>query len=262
MTRSTVPIWGRRIFAVALISDLSVSAGTFSLDRSVLPGGGGSSSSARFSVDGSIGQPVAVSAESKGTSLPLAERAGFWSQVVRWINVAPAAQEDSIERRPCDSTHVLIQTLLSNDTATDFELLALNSFSSTTTAGGSVFRDGPWLVYQPPSVAPDPTEDSFTYTVRDALGTIATGTVRIRLAAVPAGGAPNATGLDHIAGPPAMVLVHFLAIAGRHYQVETANDPGGPWINSGTLTAGPEGSATYSEPDTGGSRFFRIREIP
>jgi Bacterial Ig domain len=199
---------------------------------------------------------------SANASLTLAERAGFWSQGVRWLSVAPVALPDVMERRVGQAAHVLIRSLLANDTATDLELLGFVSFSSTTTAGGTVLRDGPWLIYLPPTSGSDPAQDSFTYTARDALGTQVTGTVRIQIAGLPAGGAPNAIGVDHLAGPPALVQVHFLGIAGRAYQVETANDAAGPWVNSGTLTAAADGSMTYSEGDTGGSRFFRIRETP
>ncbi len=262
MRRVAMPSCGCLLRIAALVSGVSVSAGSLSLDRFVIPGGGGTSSSARFSVDGSAGQPVAASDASVSSSLTLAERAGFWSQGVRWISVAPTAQSDAMERRAGQAGHVLIRSLLANDTATDLESLGFVSFSNTTTGGGTVLRDGPWLIYLPPTSGADPAQDSFTYTARDALGTLVTGTVRIQIAGRPAGGAPNAIGVDHLAGPPALVQVHFLGIAGRIYQVETANEANGPWVNSGTLTAAADGSMTYSEPDTGGSRFFRIRETP
>jgi hypothetical protein len=240
----------------------TAAGGTLSLVNSVLPGGGGSSAGSAFVLDGSIGQPVATTTASEGTPGGIAGRAGFWSQVVRWINVAPVAQGDAIDRRSGQSTHVLIRTLLGNDSATDLEVLRFVSFSSASAAGGTIFRDGPWLVYQPPATGGDPADDSFTYTIRDALGTMATGTVRIRISSAPAGGPPNALGVDHLTGPPATVRVHFLGIAGRKYVVETANDAAGPWSNAGELTASADGSMTYSEADAGGSRFFRIRETP
>jgi hypothetical protein len=232
------------------------------LDRFVIPGGGGTSRSARFSLDGSVGQPVANSVASSGNLITTAERAGFWSQVVRWISVVPVALPDVIERRAGQSTHVLIRSLLANDTATDLEVLGFSSFSGITSAGGTVIRDGPWLIYQPPNSGTDPAEDSFTYTARDALGSPTTGTVRIQIAGIPGGGAPNALGVDRLAGPPPVILVHFLGIAGRSYQVETSDGANGPWTNSGLLSAAANGTMVYSEADTGGSRFYRIRETP
>ena len=254
--------WMRWFTATVLVSSLSLCAGSLSLDTSVIPGGGGSSTSSRFVLDGSLGQPVAASDASAGNTLQTAERAGFWSQMVRWISVAPVAQQDFIERRADQSTHVLIRTLMANDSATDLEILRFVAFNSTTSAGGSVYRDGPWLIYQPPVAGGDPALDSFTYSIRDALGTEATGTVHIQIAGTPAGGAPNAVGVDHLAGPPAVVHVHFLGIAGRSYRIETADAATGPWTNAGTLTAAADGSMLYTEADAAGPRFFRIRETP
>ena len=125
-----------------------------------------------------------------------------------------------------------------------------------------MYRDGPWLIYQPPVAGGDPTQDSFTYSIRDALGTVATGTVHIQIVGAPAGGAPNAVGVDHLAGPPALVHVHFLGIAGRSYRIETADAANGPWTDAGTLTAAADGSMLYTEADAAGPRFFRIRETP
>ena len=247
---------------MAVASGVAADAGSLSLDRFVIPSGGGTSRSARFHLDGSAGQPVAESVPSTDSSFAIAERAGFWSQTVRWINATPVAQLDVIERRPGQSSHVLISSLLANDTATDMELLAFVSFSGTTAAGGSIYRDGPWLIYQPPTSGADPVEDSFTYTARDALGALAIGTVRIQIADIPDGGAPNAVSVERLDGPPPLILVHFLGIAGRSYQVETSDAVDGPWTSSVALTAASDGSMVYSETETSGSRFFRIRETP
>ncbi len=256
------PAWRFTLLGAAAVSGLLLSARPLSLERFVLPGGGGSSSSSRFSVDGSIGQPVAASEVSIGSSLPIAERPGFWPQILRWISVSPVTQADLIERRPGQSGHVLIRTLLANDTGTDLESLGFASFGSTTSAGGTVYRDGPWLVYQPPDSGTDPEEDSFTYTARDAVGTVVAGTVRIRFAGPPAGGPPNAVGVDRISGTPARIFVRFLGIAGRTYGLETAESIDGPWLASGSLTAAADGSMVHSEDETVGPRYFRIRENP
>ncbi|MEN9675625.1 MAG: hypothetical protein RIS76_1521, partial [Verrucomicrobiota bacterium] len=62
-------------------------AGTLSLDRGVISAGGGVSMATGYGLAGTIGQPVAHSAPaSVGT---LASRAGFWSQVVDWVNTVP-----------------------------------------------------------------------------------------------------------------------------------------------------------------------------
>ena len=59
-------------------------AGTLSLDRGVISAGGGESLVTGYGLSGTIGQPVAHSASTSAG--PLVARAGFWTQVLRWVN--------------------------------------------------------------------------------------------------------------------------------------------------------------------------------
>jgi hypothetical protein len=212
----------------------------------------------RFQLTGSIGQPVAESASSVAGLEAL--RTGYWSQVLRWLNATPVAREDIVERRAGDAAHVLIGTLIGNDFDADFDLIRFIGADPSSVGGGSVFRDGPWLIYEPSSAALNLTEDTFGYTISDGAGGVTTGIVRVRLAGVPAGGAPNALQVELLGGPAPSVRVHFRGLPGRTYEVQTAADPAGPWTSPASLPAGADGSILFTEPSAPGPRFYRIVE--
>ena len=228
------------------------------LENSVLSGGGGSSRAGRFQLDGSIGQPFA---ETEGAGAEQGGlRSGFWSQVVRWLNVVPVAHEDVIEHSPNLGAQVLIRTLLENDTGADRELLQFISVDLLSDAGGTVFRDGPWIFYRPPPDAIAGAEDAFVYSVRDALGAVVTGIVRIRIAESSTGGPRQAMLIERLNGPEGLVKVRFHGVALRLYEVQMAAEPIGPWVTAALLTAVADGTVMFTETPASGSRFFRVIE--
>jgi hypothetical protein len=231
-------------------------AGPLSFDRGVLSAGGGAAVTPRFSVTGSLGQPVAHS--ESATAGAFAGRAGFWSQTLRWLNAAPAAGSDSVERRAGQGAHVLAAGLLGNDTDGDWDGLQVASVATASANGGVVLRDGPWIVYQPPAGG-GPTTDSFTYQVADGLGGLSEGTVFVQVAGPP-GTAAGPLAIRALGGSPAQVEVRFQGIAGRSYRVETAPAVNGPWTAAGTVAAGTDGRVLFVEPVTAEPRFFRLLE--
>lgn len=241
---------------LAVLPAATLVAGPLRLDRGVLTAGGGAASSSRFSVNGSLGQPVAHSAAA--TADPFAGRAGFWSQTLRWLNAVPAAGSDSVERRAGQGAHVLAASLLGNDTDGDWDGLQVASVATASANGGAVRRDGPWIVYQPPAGG-GPTTDSFTYQVADGLGGISEGTVFVQVAGAP-GTAAGPLAIRTLGGSPAQVEVRFQGIAGRSYRVETAPAVNGPWTAAGTVVAGTDGRVLFVEPVTVDPRFFRLLE--
>ena len=93
-------------------------AGTLSLDRGVVSAGGGESLATGYGLAGTIGQPVAHSPSTSAG--PLAARAGFWTQVLRWVNAVPVASEDQVIRLATSTTaKIQISTLLGNDSDAD-----------------------------------------------------------------------------------------------------------------------------------------------
>lgn len=232
-------------------------AGPLQLDRGLVSGGGGAATTARFSVIGSIGQPVANS--SAATASPLAGRAGFWSQVVRWVNVPPTPVADTVERRPGQGAHVLATQLVANDGDGDWDPLQFVSVEAVSANGGTVVLDGPWVVYLPPGGGDPLASDSFAYHVTDGVGAPVAGTVTVLIAAPP-GTTASPLEIRALAGAPAQVEVRFQGIAGRAYRIETAPAVNGPWTGAGNLVAGATGVLTFTEPVAVEPRFFRILE--
>ncbi|MBN9689370.1 MAG: hypothetical protein J0M24_03950 [Verrucomicrobia bacterium] len=228
------------------------------LNNHVISGGGGSGRTSRFVLDGTIGQAAAESAAVEGGDASL--RSGYWPQVVRWLNSAPIAREDVLERRAGQGVHVLASVLLQNDSATDLEPLRWVQVEVTSAGGGTVFREGPFLIYEPLASAPPEAEDSFEYVVSDALGVTARGTVRIRLAGSAPGGPPNALEVETVAGGTPTVRVRFHGVAGRTYEVQFATEVSGQWTSLGRLAAGTDGNLFWEEPLSTGPRFYRIVE--
>jgi hypothetical protein len=230
--------------------------GALDLDRGVLSAGGGAAASSRFAVIGTIGQPVAHTAPA--TVGTLAARAGFWSQALRWLNAPPVAANDTVARRAGQGAHVLASQLLANDADGDLDTLQLLSVAATSAGGGTVLRDGPWVIYLPP-ISGGPPTDSFTYQVSDGSGGTAAGTVIVQVA-LPPDTSAGPLAIRSLAGPPVQVEVRFQGIAGRSYRVQTASAVTGPWADSGTIAADGVGVLVFLETLQPDPRFFRILE--
>ncbi|MBL9126317.1 MAG: cadherin-like domain-containing protein [Verrucomicrobiales bacterium] len=243
--------------AVALAS-IPGFAQSLAVQPYLVPGGGGQSSGSRFSVSGSIGMSIAASAPRTGDSY--GGRAGFWSQILRWVNAPPRATNDAVARRPGEGAHVLIRQLLRNDADPDFDKLALVDFDATSQRGGSIFRDGPWLVYQPPAGAAPGDTDSFGYRISDGEASPVSGTILVGPFIPSNSGPPNALSIVVEPGPPRLVRLRFQGIAGRTYLVQTSEDPAGPWSTVATLPAGVGGAVVHSETPRTDPRFYRLAE--
>lgn len=244
------------LFAALVAMSVPRLLGDLVLDRSVLGAGGGAMASDRFAVVGTVGQSVASAAvSSTGT---WAERTGFWAQTLRWLNAPPTAAADATERRAGQGTHLLAKELLVNDSDGDWDSLQVLAVAPTSTAGGTVLREGPWVIYEPPAGG-GPSTDSFTYQVTDGQGGITVGTVFVHVALPPVVGAASLA-VRTLAGPPAQVEVRFQGIPGRTYRVETAGAVIGPWSSLGSRSAGSTGVILFLEAPQPGPRFYRIVE--
>jgi hypothetical protein len=240
------------------LTGLTSLAQTLSVTPHVLPSGGGLATSQRFSIHGSIAQPIA------SNDLHLEDvfdyRAGFWAAVLRWKNTAPSATPDLVSRRPGEGAHVLIRQLLANDLDPDFDTLSLTGFDTTSTLGGTVYRDGPWLIYEPPTGSGPSAEDTFSYRFTDGTATPITGTVRLGPFIPSTSGPPNALAIVLDPGPPAVVRLRFQGIARRTYLVQAASDPSGPWTQLGSVTAASNGRVDYTDAPSQDPRFYRLAE--
>lgn len=231
--------------------------GTLQLEFGFVSSGGGGTGSERYSINSTIGEPLAGTDPSSGGEF--SSRPGFMSQVVRWINAVPVANADILERPAGGEAHFLAADLLGNDADGDWDPLQIVSVDATTLRGGALYLDGPWIIYVPSPTHGATAEDGFNYRMSDGISSPVTGSVVIRAA-----GASTSTAsplqIRVLGGVPALLELRFQGIAGRSYRLQRADSLAGPWVNAGTANAGSNGVIRFTEPQGGGSSFFRILE--
>ena len=168
------------------------------------------------------------------------------------VNHQPLASSPKVERFAPVAAKVPIQALLGTDS--DGDTLTLDSVAATSAQGIPVTRDGAWVYYTPPGSFQ--ANDSFGYTVRDARGATATGTVTLNVATDPNRN-PSMTVEDAGSGS---FLVRFSGIPGLVYTIEVAASLDSPdWQNIGSATADISGVVKFLDSPPGGTpRNYRI----
>jgi hypothetical protein len=126
---------------VGLALGLPILGGTLQLEFGFVSSGGGGTGSGRYSISSTIGEPLASSDPASGGDF--SSRPGFLSQVVRWINAVPVANQDIIERPAGGEAHFLAADLLGNDADGDWDPLQLLSVDATTVQGGGTLSRWP-----------------------------------------------------------------------------------------------------------------------
>lgn len=95
------------------------------------------------------------------------------------INTPVAALNDSIERYPLSTVKVKKSALLANDSDADGDALTFLTVSSASTNGGTIFVNGNWITYHPPSGYTG--VDAFSYSVTDNHGSTNTALVIVNV---------------------------------------------------------------------------------
>jgi hypothetical protein len=170
-------------------------------------------------------------------------------------NAAPVATADSLATDPDLPLEIVPQfDLLPNDTDADGDILALGSFSATTSAGGTVTLNEDLLTYTPP--AGFVGIDTFTYTVNDGVwgGVSAAGTVSITVGD-PSVDPPVALALNFVGGD---IVASFTGTPGGEYTLQRSTDLT-QWDDVATETATPAGLVEITDPEPpAGKAFYRI----
>jgi pectin methylesterase-like acyl-CoA thioesterase len=132
----------------------------------------------------------------------------------------------------------------------DGDAVTLSSVTSPSANGTNVTSDGTFIYYNGPVTA----EDHFTYTVTDGTLT-ANGTVYLEAVAgtAPSISNPAVNGSGH-------PTFSGSGIPGYTYGVERATSLSGPWVNAGTVTAGANGSWSFTDASqtNPGTIFYRL----
>ena len=202
-------------------------AGELALDPLLVSAGGGKASSGSWTLEASVGQPLADSdgAEALGDASRRLQ-AGYLVQATRW-NRPPVPGGDSVARpRGNPVTKGLVATLLANDTDADADPLTWVSVGRAQPSGATVSVVNGFAVYVASSG--DAGHGSFEYAVTDGQGNVSWGLVTV-LETEPGGVGvqPNAVRLE-VEGVDRV----FTGVGdpGRRYRVQYTLEAAAPYV--------------------------------
>lgn len=223
----------RRCMLLAIFLWLSAKpcASTCTIDWSVTAGGGTESAAGVYSMYDTIGQAMAETMSSGFDHVSF----GFWA-----IDEPPVARPNTMGARINLPAQTSTIRLLANDYDEDGDTLEIVHVSSPSTQGGLLVLQGDILTYTPPFGFVG--DDSFTYTISDGRGGIATATVTVTVAA----GGPLALRIEVVGSA---VVIQFAAVPGWGYTVQRASDISGPWVNIDSITAPVGGVFLFIDND-------------
>jgi nitrogen fixation protein len=161
------------------------------------------------------------------------------------LNDPPQTLEDSVEWGVDKTLKVRVSSLLANDRDPDGDTVRLLRFDALSAAGGTVVLDQGWLLYTPPN--PNLSSDSFSYTVEDAAGHVASGQVTV-VADAP-DGEPSRNLVAIILLPDGRRRLQFVGIAGRTYRIQASDQmPAVLWETQASLVADSRGRVDWIDP--------------
>ena len=170
------------------------------------------------------------------------------------VNRQPQARETALGTMANLARTVTSATILRNATDEDGDVLTLTEVGATSANGGQVTISGGSVTYTP---ARDFVgNDSFTYTVTDSHGGIATGTVAMT---VWDKNDPTMNRISSVSAAPQGATVSFTGIPGLVYTIERSADLNtSTWTAIGTVTAPEQGFAQFTDAaPLAGSAFYR-----
>ncbi len=171
---------------------------------------------------------------------------------------SPIAAADTVTRPPGQVLKIAIAGLLANDSSPTGAAFSFDGAAAASAQGVTITRSGAFLVYAAPAELS--ADDTFTYSIRDAAGLTATGTVTVHVAE------PEATETETTVSIEARVgggfVLRLLGVPGREYTLQRCDNLGAPtpvWTDFATGQADAQGRYTIEDPEplAAGSRFYR-----
>ena len=177
------------------------------------------------------------------------------------VNHAPIVRSTTLGAVSGSATSIAVAKLITFASDADGDVIVLIGVSSVSAHGGVVSLANGLVTYTSPTGYTG--EDSFTYTVRDARGSITIGTVNVLVSSA---SAPSLN-LVSITQTPEGFLLRFAGVPGVAYLIQFRNALDDPWqtLNPpGQINAGPNGLFEFEDrpnprPPT---RFYRAVQPP
>ncbi len=164
------------------------------------------------------------------------------------LNRVPIASDATFLRAPDLTLKIRIPSLLQTYTSDpDADPVSLTVIGSAT--NGVAWQDGPFILY----TATNNLDDWFSYSVADAFGGAATGTLHIQVL-------PTVGLAQSLMSSGGSVRIDFAGIPEFSYVIERAESPGGPWTQIYLTNAPAEGLFTFVDPvPPMPTAFYRLR---
>lgn len=228
-------------------------AATATLERSVLPNGGGAAVSANYALTDTAGQPCVGTA----SSATYAVADGFWPD----YGAVPVAGTLNLGVPAGQTTALPLAKLLVLATDPNGEPLRVATAGNASANGGPVALGASVIHYTPANGFTGP--DTFSYVLADTGGDTASGliTVTVTTAGGGSGGSYNQLAVQPLGSD---VRLSYLGIPGTNYALEVTHDLAPPIAWSPVLTnpAAANGLLVFTNTPSGGQIFYRTRYVP
>ncbi len=226
-----------------------------------------------FSATGPLPAGVTLSPAGLLGGTPAAGTGGSYPIVITASNgVAPTANQNftlMVNRPPVpganafgtpqdQALNITTTRLLSNATDPDLDPLTFMGVVSPSAQGGSVVLNAGTITYTP--LAAFVGNDSFTYTIADGRGGVASGTVSVT---VTAAGQPSVVVVSLTVPSGSATAVSFQGIPGVTYIVQSSDDLVSAWTDRSTVIADNAGAFSFSDSiPLPPKRFYRVVAAP
>lgn len=166
-------------------------------------------------------------------------------------NHPPVANTDAVTATEGRTLDLAAVRLLLNDTDADGDALAVMDAGPGSAQGGQVLFFNNVVRYTPPAGYVGP--DSFSYTIRDGQGGMASAQVNVLVASA---NLPSQN-LVGIVATPGGLSVRFAGVFGRSYLIQRAPAVTGPWTTLATRTAPASSIFEFLDSDPPPGVFYR-----
>jgi hypothetical protein len=167
-------------------------------------------------------------------------------------NHPPTAVDVTYDRAKGSSLKISITNLLTNVTDADGDTNTLQSVGASG-AGATITTNATFIFYQPSTGASSNDNDSFTYTVSDGFGGIATANILVNV---------YGAGPAQIGRPlNGAVNLTFFGVPTYTYVVQTTTNLSMPWWPIYTNAASIDGSLPFTDNDASNAQqYYRLAQ--